>query len=44
MLANLLFYPADRAMMGVEVQYGSRENYLDGWRTTMVKVQFSFPV
>jgi hypothetical protein len=42
MLGNLLFYPAEQAMIGVEVQYGSRENYLDGWRATMVKVQFSF--
>jgi hypothetical protein len=41
-LANLLYYPVDRVMMGVEVQYGSRENYLDGWRTTITKVQFSF--
>jgi len=28
--------------MGVEIQYASRDNYLDGWKTGMVKVQFSF--
>ena len=41
-LANLLYYPAENAMMGVELQYGSRENYSDGWNTDILKVQFSF--
>jgi hypothetical protein len=41
-LANLLYYPVEKAMMGVEIQYASRDNYLDGWKTGMVKVQFSF--
>ena len=41
-LANLLYYPAENAMMGVELQYGSRENYNDGWSTDILKVQFSF--
>ena len=41
-LANLLYYPAENAMMGVELQYGSRENYNDGWNTDILKVQFSF--
>lgn len=41
-LANLLYYPAERAMVGIEIQYASRENYLDGWKTDMVKVQFAF--
>jgi hypothetical protein len=41
-LANLLYYPAENAMMGVELQYGTRENYNDGWNTDILKVQFSF--
>jgi hypothetical protein len=41
-LANLLYYPVDRVMAGVEVQFATRENYSDGWFTSMLKVQFSF--
>jgi hypothetical protein len=41
-LANLLYYPAENAMMGIELQYGTRENYSDGWNTDIFKVQFSF--
>jgi len=41
-LANLLYYPVEKAMMGVEIQYASRDNYLDGWKTGILKVQFSF--
>jgi hypothetical protein len=41
-LANLLYYPAENVMMGIELQFGTRENYLDGWNTNIVKVQFSF--
>lgn len=41
-LANVLYYPADNAMVGVELQYGTRENYSDGWKTDIFKVQFSF--
>lgn len=40
-LANLLYYPVQNAMMGVEAQYGTRENK-DGWQTNIFKVQFSF--
>jgi len=41
-LANLLYYPAENAMMGIELQYGTRENFNDGWNTDIFKVQFSF--
>ena len=41
-LANLLYYPAENAMMGVELQYGKRENYMDDWNPDIFKVQFSF--
>jgi len=37
-----MYYPAENAMMGVELQYGTRENYSDGWKTDIFKVQFSF--
>jgi len=29
-------------MMGVELQYTTRENESDGWDTDMMKIQFSF--
>jgi hypothetical protein len=37
-----MYYPVKNAMAGVELQYGSRENYRDGWDTSITKVQFSF--
>jgi hypothetical protein len=40
-LGNLLYYPAENVMMGIELQYGTRENF-DGWSTDIMKVQFSF--
>jgi hypothetical protein len=40
-LGNLLYYPAENVMMGVELQYGTRENK-DGWSTDIMKIQFSF--
>jgi hypothetical protein len=41
-IGNLLYYPAENAMMGIELQYGTRENYKDDWNTSIFKVQFSF--
>lgn len=41
-LANLLFTPAPNMMWGLEVQYGSRSNFKDGWEYSGVKVQASF--
>jgi len=41
-LANLQYYPAPNVMMVVEGQYGSRENFEDGWDTSITKLQFSF--
>ncbi|MHA4845698.1 DcaP family trimeric outer membrane transporter [Flavitalea antarctica] len=41
-VGNLMYYPVANAMMGVEFQYGDRENYSDGWNTSITKVQFSF--
>jgi hypothetical protein len=41
-LANLLYYPAEKSMVGIELQYGTRENFNDGWNTDIFKMQFSF--
>jgi hypothetical protein len=41
-IANLMWYPVKNAMMGIEYQYGDRENFSDGWNTSISKVQFSF--
>jgi len=40
--ANLLYYPTANAMMGVELQYGTRENFSDDFNTDILKIQFSF--
>ena len=40
--ANLLYYPTANAMVGVELQYGDRANYSDGFSANIFKVQFSF--
>ena len=41
-LANLLFYPTERAMVGGEFQWGRRENFLDGFKSDDFRIQFSF--
>lgn len=41
-VGNLLYYPASNVMMGMELQYATRENESDGWDTDMMKLQFSF--
>jgi outer membrane DcaP-like protein len=41
-LANLLFYPVENAMFGGELQWGRRENFLDGFKSDDFRVQFSF--
>jgi hypothetical protein len=40
-LVNLLHYPATNVMLGLELQYGKRENFNDGWDVDDVKLQFS---
>jgi len=40
--ANVMWYPVKNAMMGVELQWGDRENFRDGWTTSIMKVQASF--
>jgi hypothetical protein len=41
-IGNLMFYPVKNAMMGFEFQYGDRENFTDGWSTSISKLQFTF--
>jgi hypothetical protein len=40
-LVNLLHYPAKNFMVGIEGQYGRRENFRDGWNVDDFRVQFS---
>jgi hypothetical protein len=39
---NLLFYPVDNVMIGSEIIWGRRENFLDGFSSEDVHLQFSF--
>jgi DcaP outer membrane protein len=41
-IVNLLCTPASNMMGGVELQYGRRENFTDGFSSNIFKVQFSF--
>jgi hypothetical protein len=41
-LGNLLYYPVPNVMLGGELQWGRRENFLDGFKSDDVRIQFSF--
>jgi hypothetical protein len=41
-LGNVLYYPMPGVMTGVELQWGDRENFEDGFKSDIFKVQFSF--
>jgi hypothetical protein len=41
-LANLLYTPVPNVMTGLELQWGRRENFTDGFETDIFKVQYSF--
>ena len=41
-LANLMYYPVPKVMMGVEGGWIRRENFSDGWDEDNTHVQFSF--
>jgi DcaP outer membrane protein len=41
-LINLRCYPIDNVMMGIEYQYGKRDNFSDGFYSNGNKIQFSF--
>jgi hypothetical protein len=41
-LGNLLFLPVPNVLVGGELQWGRRENFLDGFTSDDIKFQFSF--
>ena len=41
-LANVLYTPVPNVMTGLELQWGRRENFTDGFETDIVKIQYSF--
>jgi hypothetical protein len=41
-IANLLFYPVEHVMYGVEGQWGRRTNFADGFHSNDYRIQFSF--
>ncbi len=41
-LANLLYYPVDNVIVGLELQYGKRKNFSDGFSSDLLKIQCSF--
>ncbi len=41
-LINLRYYPVDNVMVGIEYQYGRRDNYYDGFHSNANKIQCSF--
>ena len=41
-LFNLRYYPVENVMMGIEYQYGRRDNFNDGFHSIANKIQFSF--
>ena len=40
-LANVIWYPVKALMTALELQYGRRENFSDGWTYDAFKIQFS---
>ncbi|RLA50346.1 MAG: hypothetical protein DRR42_13395 [Gammaproteobacteria bacterium] len=40
-LANLVYYPESELMTAVELQYGRRRNFSDGWEYDVWRIQFS---
>lgn len=41
-LINLLYYPVTNVMMGVEYDFGRRDNFSDGFHSKMNEVRFAF--
>ena len=41
-LGNVLYTPVPGVMTGVELQWGDRQNFSDGFSSNTVRVQFSF--
>ncbi len=41
-IANLIYYPTANALVGIEYQWGDRENFRDGFSSSGSKIQISF--
>ncbi len=41
-IANIIYTPVPKLMAVAELQYGTRDNFTDGYSSSAVKVQFSF--
>ena len=41
-LFNLRYYPVENVLMGIEYQFGRRDNFYDGFHSTCNKLQVSF--
>jgi len=41
-IANLIYTPVPKLMAVVELQYGTRDNFTDGYSSSATKIQFSF--
>ncbi|HQY21431.1 MAG TPA: DcaP family trimeric outer membrane transporter [Ignavibacteria bacterium] len=41
-LVNLLYYPVENVMAGVEYNFGRRDNFSDGFHSTTSEVRFAF--
>lgn len=41
-IANIIYYPAPKVLLGVELQYGKRENFTDSFTSSATRLQFSF--
>ncbi|MHA4843606.1 DcaP family trimeric outer membrane transporter [Flavitalea antarctica] len=41
-LCNLRYYAVENVMLGIEYQYGRRDNYSDGFHSVCHKIQFAF--
>jgi hypothetical protein len=41
-LANILYHPVAKVMMGPEFQFGRRVNFADGFNYNDYRIQFSF--
>ncbi len=41
-LVNLLYYPVNNVMAGIEYDFGRRDNFSDGFHSTISEVRFAF--
>jgi hypothetical protein len=41
-IGNLIYMPVPKVMAVVELQYGTRDNFTDGYSSSATKIQFSF--